>query len=117
MKKTRFKLKKGRDIKRVLKKGLWKTQKNISVYCYKNNLKYCRIAICVSKKNGISVERNLLKRWIREAHRNLVDLEKAKGLDIVIMPKKDTKTLDVTYNDVYNQLKCIYSQSNLIKKV
>ena len=51
-----------------------------------NQLEHCRFGISVSKKFGQAVERNLLKRWIREAIRKNKTLIRS-GLDIIIHPK------------------------------
>ncbi|MFH1421371.1 MAG: ribonuclease P protein component, partial [Planctomycetota bacterium] len=59
---------------------------DLSVYIMKNQLKSTRLGLVVSKKYGNAVERNKLKRLIREAFRLNLDCFPS-GVDIVVVPK------------------------------
>lgn len=108
MKKKMYRLKKGYEIKRIIKKGTWKSGKRVIVYIYNNNLNYNRMAVCVSKKNGNSVSRNTLKRYVREAHRNILKNNNIRNKDFVIILKKEFNFKNVKYIEIYEDLVSIY---------
>lgn len=110
----KYRIKKGYEFRRALRRGRWKQAKDITIYIVNNNLKFNRLGICVTKKNGNSVERNKLKRWIREAYRNVIkENEVKKALDIVIMYKKGITVLDTNYNEVYKQITAVLNDLKL----
>ncbi len=95
----------------VLKKGKYsKCSKYLTVHCTKmksrNNINV--FGVCVSKKNGNSVNRNKLKRWAREAYKQ-EEKSLKRGFNIVLLYKKDVtvKTLDYwkLYKEFCNCLK------------
>jgi ribonuclease P protein component len=63
------KIKKSADFIKAYQKGLKKESRHCKVAILANNLPYSRIGITVSKKIGGSVERNHVKRRIREYFR------------------------------------------------
>jgi ribonuclease P protein component len=64
------------------------------VYARENGLPYNRLGLSVSKKNGIAVHRNRLRRLYREAYRQTRH-EMPTGLDLVLIPRKpDEPPLD-----------------------
>ena len=70
MKKTES-LKKNYEFARVYKKGNRYRSKNLSLYVLKDNRKKKRIGITVSKKAyGRSVDRNRIRRLVRESYRS-----------------------------------------------
>jgi ribonuclease P protein component len=87
-------LKTNREFERVLSQGMTAADRNILVFVLPNNLAFSRIGCAVSKKWGGAVQRNRLKRLFREGFR-LAKHEIQVGLDIVIIPRKDWREMEL----------------------
>lgn len=101
-----IRLRKNSDFQLVFKKGRNTWNRQFSLVFKKNNLNKSRIGFTITKKYGTAVERNKLKRRLREIIRNnkylLLD-----GYDMVLIPKKTTK--DMTYDELESSVKHIFS--------
>ena len=86
-----LKIKKNKQFKYILKNSEYAKGKYLVVHIIKNeNKKYSDknfLGICISKKNGNSVMRNKMKRWVREVYKN-EEYSLKKGYQIVIIYKK-----------------------------
>lgn len=102
-------IKKKGTFKYLINKGRFASEKYLVVYLIRNNKQNNVLGICVSKKNGISVHRNKMKRWVREVYK---DEEKKlhKGLTLVIMYKKDTVISNLDYYKVKNDLTSAFTK-------
>lgn len=96
-------IKKKGTFKYLINKGKFASEKYLVVYLIRNNKPNNVLGICVSKKNGISVHRNKMKRWVREVYKYEEDRLK-KGLTIVVMYKKDTVIENIDYYKIKNDL-------------
>lgn len=78
-------LSKNKDFEKVFKEGkkLWINQLLLLIY-KPNNLNYRRLGIIVSKKIKKAVQRNKVKRWLREFYRKNKDLFPQK-CDMIII--------------------------------
>ncbi len=56
----------------------------LTIYAIPNGLSHCRLGLSVSRKIGIAVRRNRIKRQLREAFR-LMQHDVPKGYDLVIV--------------------------------
>lgn len=100
---------KGRYLfKKILKRGKYSSNENITVYVMKNNSENNYLGICVSKKHGNSVVRNRLKRWVREGYKELEN-DIFRGNNIIVLFKKniDVKILNFfkVKEEMYNSMK------------
>jgi ribonuclease P protein component len=83
----------------ILKKGKFFKGKYIVLYIFKDKQeKKNSLGICVNKKHGISVHRNRMKRWVREAYTRQENSLK-KGYSIVVLYKRNV-TVDMLNYDV-----------------
>ena len=75
-----------------------------SCFILENDCQHNRLGLLISKRwNKLAVQRNLLKRWLRENFRVLGSTAK---VDIVIIPYKNTKI-------VYSQVEKLWNVLNL----
>ena len=100
----KYRIKKGYEIKKIMRKGRYQSGKYIIVYKIPTKNEFSRFAVCVSKKNGNSVMRNRLKRWIREAYRKNI-YNKNESFDYIILSKKAVKTEELSYKLIDEDLR------------
>ena len=79
------------DFAAVYERGLRIGDACLSLIALANDDSRTRLGLAVSKRCGNSVQRNRLKRLLREAFR-LSRAELPAGLDLVIQPRADTPT-------------------------
>lgn len=113
--KNTFRIKKNKDFRYILKKGEFLRGKFLNIYIVKNKKNINNFGICISKKNGNSVERNKLKRWAREVYKNNEDDIK-KGYNIVFLYKKTTKIENLNYKLLDEEVKDILRKMNVYEK-
>ena len=83
-------LKKNHEFRRLYSKGKSVASPLFAVYCNKNRRLANRIGITVSTKLGNAVQRNRIRRRLREVYRLNEDKLKA-GFDIVIVARFKSK--------------------------
>ncbi len=79
-------LKQNREFQRVYRKGCYKAGHFLVVYALKNNKQQNRLGITTGKRFGNSVQRNRVRRLIRENYRFLEPAIRP-GYDIVILAR------------------------------
>ena len=86
-------LRNNRDFTIVYKKGKGYSNRNFTFVIRKNNRQGSRVGFSITKKFGHAVERNSLKRKLREIFRINFDLIK-NGYDIVVIPRQNTRDMN-----------------------
>lgn len=115
-KKMKNTLKKNYEFKNVLEKGKFYRGKYLVIYILKNNRDINITGIAVSKKAaGGSVQRNRIKRVIREGYRLLKD-ELQEGYDIVFLWNKNVSVEDCSYINVSKEMKKLFKKADFFKK-
>jgi ribonuclease P protein component len=94
-------LNKDKDIKRVLKKGIWINGRFATIHYLPGDAPMTRWGIVVSKRVGGAVTRNRARRKLREACREL-DPRMDRPWDLVVIGRKGSDEAD--YMDIIKDL-------------
>ncbi len=119
--KNTFRIKKNRAFRYVFKNGDHFSGEYVVVHTCKTKYSSENIessnffAVCVSKKNGNSVERNRLKRYAREVYKQEEE-NISRGYNIVIVYKKDIKAEKVNFNNIKEDIIKCFEGLNLYEK-
>jgi len=92
---------KKRDYSTIYEQGVRRYSKHFTMIEYRNQTGIRRLGITVSKKVGIAVQRNRVKRLLREFFR-LNKSRFSSSHDIVIIAKRNAHSL--SYEDVCREL-------------
>lgn len=114
MKKTKM-LKKNYEFNYVLRKGKYYSGKNIEIFSTKNFKNENYLGIAVSKKIANSVERNRIKRYVREAYYAIEERTK-DGYSIVIMWKKKVNVKNASFESIKKDLSNIFKRADILIK-
>lgn len=79
-------LRKRSDFKKVLLCASKYQNNGLLIRCMKNGLANNRVGVLVNKKHGKAVNRNRVRRFMKEIFRNHQDVLK-NGFDIVLIPQ------------------------------
>lgn len=111
MKKTTM-LKKNYEFKYVLDRGKRYSGRYIDIYIKRNNLKENKLGIAVSSKVANSVNRNKIKRLIRENYR-LVEDKIETGNSFVILWKKSRNVEDASFLNIKEDINKFIERAEL----
>lgn len=101
------------EFKKTLHRGRYFNNNNIVVYVLSNNLSNKnKLGICISKKNGGSVQRNKLKRWAREIYKDLEPFIK-KQYNVIVLYKKTANIQNTSFKDVKEELIKSFKKLNI----
>ncbi len=88
-----YSIKKSQEIEKIIKHKNSVGNRYFAIYTMENNeTTHFRFSLSIGKKYGIAVERNLMKRRLREIIRKNINL--MKNLDYVFVIKPLSKELD-----------------------
>ena len=102
MKKTKM-IKRRHEFKMLFSKGKIVYNRNFTFYYLKNKLSINQLGIAVSKKSGNAVDRNRIKRLIRENYKVLEE-KLSTGYNLLISVNKKCEVNKVNFYDVKNEM-------------
>lgn len=108
-------IKENRIFKNVLKNGKYIKGKYLNIHIINNKIDDFNnngLGICVSKKNGNSVQRNKLKRWIREIYK-LEENKLKKEILIIILVKKNVNFINVDFCKIKDDIINLFQKLEL----
>ncbi|NLS45259.1 MAG: ribonuclease P protein component [Firmicutes bacterium] len=105
-------LRKNEEFRRVFDSGKSFVGRNLVIYTYENGFSYNRVGVTVSRKFGGAVERNQLKRILREAWRNQKG-KLQKGFDLVIVPRMKAKA--ASFQEISRELQQLLERSDILE--
>lgn len=108
-------LKKNYEFKNVLSRGKFYIGKQIHIYILKNNKNSNVIGIAVSTKECGAVQRNRIKRLIRENYR-LIKNNLREGYDIVFLWNKKERANEANYYIIKEDMQKIFKKSKLLEE-
>lgn len=107
-------LKKNYEFKRVLNNGQYYYGKYIQFFIVKNKKDLNRMGIAISSKIAGAVERNKIKRLIRENYRILIRNNILKGYDFVFIWNKNKNPKEANYYDIKNDIENIFKRTGIL---
>ena len=109
----KFRIRKNMEFKDIYKSGKNYWNRNLILYVKKNDLNRTRVGYTITKKLGNAVERNRLRRKMKEIYRlNFYNIE--EGYDLIFIAKKNIK--DIPYKELEGSMLHIMSLAKLLKK-
>ncbi len=111
MKKT-IMIKRRYEFKILFSKGKVAYGRNVTMYVLKNKLSVNKLGIAVGKKSGKAVDRNRIKRLIRENYRLTEDKIKC-GYNILISVNKKAEIKNVDFYDIKKEVEKLFKKSEL----
>lgn len=107
-------LKKNYEFKRVLNKGQYYYGKYIQFFIIRNNRNINRMGIAISSKKAGAVERNKIKRLIRENYRLLIRNNILKGYDFVFIWNKNKNPKEADYYEIKKDFQNIFKRTGIL---
>ncbi len=117
-----LRIKDNRVFKYIFRKGEYSKGEYVVVHSCKTKFsaesedKTNFFAVCVSKKNGNSVERNRLKRYAREVYK-IEETKLKKGYNFVIIYKKDTCAKNIDFNIIKEDIIYCFKELDLYDEI
>jgi ribonuclease P protein component len=106
-------MRKNAEFKKVYSQGRYYVEKYVVIYIIKNASDYNKVGYSVSKKIGKAVQRNLVKRRMREIYRLNGDRIK-KGFDMVFTAR--TGSAAAEFSDIRKCMESAMFRARLLKK-
>lgn len=107
-----FRLKKKYEFNYIYKKGKSSHTKELTLFYSKNKNNHKRVGFSVSKKYGNAVERNRIKRVLREVLRQMLPNLKDE-FNYIFIVKNEIKSKE--FNQIFKIVNNILDKNDLIK--
>lgn len=114
MKKTVM-LKKNYEFRKVLSKGKYYPGEYIEALILPNNKNKDGLGIAINTKLGTAVERNKIKRLIRESYYLLED-KLIDGQEVVFLWKKKQPIENATFQNINTDMEKIFDKAKILNK-
>lgn len=108
-------LKKNYEFKNLFSKGKFYYGNYIHMYIKKTNNNYNKLGIAVSKKQGKAVNRNRIKRLIRENYK-IFEESIEKGTNILIVINKEKNVKEIEFKDIQENFYSTLKKANVLVK-
>lgn len=109
----KYRLRKRRDFNYTYKRGKSLANSCLVLVYRKNNLEVSRFGFSISKKFGKAVQRNKIKRRLREICRLRLDKIKI-GYDLIFIARVGAR--DVSFQKLENQVENLLKRAGLFKE-
>ena len=106
-------LKKNHEFKRLYSKGKSAASHCTVVYCRRNGTKGNRLGVTVSTKIGGAVQRNLIRRRLKEIYRINED-KLSSGHDVVIVAR--TRSRYTAFSELEASVVSLFRKLNIIER-
>lgn len=108
-----FPIKKNKEFLKLYKKGKFFVAKYLVLYALDNKSKVNRLGITASKKFGGSVQRNRIKRLIKESYR-YYEGQLQEGFDLVFVARSNENMPSLA--DIKREMKFLFKKLNIFKE-
>ncbi len=104
-------LKKSWQFRKIYREGDKYFSNLFILYVLPNDTQETRVGLTVTKKVGISVQRNRIKRVIREVLRSLKEI--APGNDLVVIARRSA--VNLKYSQAYDSLVYLLRRARILR--
>ena len=105
-------LKKNNEFKRLFSKGKFIYGECVHIYFILSNNDYNKFGIAISKKNGKAVERNRIKRLIREVYK-IYEKNIKSGVELLVIINNKKNIKDVDYYDIKKNMESSFKKAGI----
>ena len=112
MKKTVV-IKKNYEFKKMFSKGKFFYGEYVHFYIVENKINYNKFGIAISRKQGKAVDRNHIKRLIRENYKIIEEKIKV-GYSFLITINKNKKIEEISYYNIKEDFERIFKKAGIL---
>ena len=107
-------IKKNRDFLRLYKKGTFFVGRRMVIYIKQNRSDINRIGITTVRNFGRSVDRNRVRRLIKENYR-ILEKDIKIGMDIVVSARKSDGKIIPDFREIEKEMKYLFRKLDVLK--